>query len=271
MGKGLNRSVDQHGPILTLMEVSPIEGEPINDLEEPVWADSMLALETGQEDPNYQAVVGPAGQVMENLERLLTSTRVGEGSDNDPFPQREFSNLSTSSSSQACSEQPPNSKRSKGKKPPHRPPLLPAGGPKCLRFMEAVSMAGPATKKKGKAPEGVDAPSPKIVENHSELENQLEGLGAGEAAAQPGINNNSLPSGVNVIMCGEDADDIEGFNLRRELPNAKVSEAELIVQIQAELGLNFIDGVQNPVENVMMLEDRDRDELNNNVETNRSQ
>jgi hypothetical protein len=109
------------------------------------------------------------------------------------------------------------------------------------------------------------------VENHSELENQLEGLGAGEAAAQPGINNNSLPSGVNVIMCGEDADDIEGFNLRRELPNAKVSEAELIVQIQAELGLNFIDGVQNPVENVMMLEDRDRDELNNNVETNRSQ
>jgi hypothetical protein len=140
MGKGLNRSVDQHGPILTLMEVSPIEGEPINDLEEPVWADSMLALETGQEDPNYQAVVGPAGQVMENLERLLTSTRVGEGSDNDPFPQREFSNLSTSSSSQACPEQPPNSKRSKGKKPPHRPPLLPAGGPKCLRFMEAVSL-----------------------------------------------------------------------------------------------------------------------------------
>jgi hypothetical protein len=52
---------------------------------------------------------------------------------------------------------------------------------------------------------------------------------------------------------------------------AKISEAELILQIQTDLGLNFVENNQRTVERLIQLEDRDREELNRDVEVQRFQ
>jgi hypothetical protein len=39
-GKGLNMTEDQLGPVLSLIVGKPIGDEPINDFEEPIWAET---------------------------------------------------------------------------------------------------------------------------------------------------------------------------------------------------------------------------------------
>jgi hypothetical protein len=93
-----------------------------------------------------------------------------------------------------------------------------------------------------------------------------------EAVVSPvGVTDATQQSGVNFIMGEDDLEDVEGFIAKREEPIAKISEAELIVQIQSDLGINYAEGAQASVDNLVQLEDRDRAELNKHVEANRSQ
>jgi hypothetical protein len=134
-----------------------------------------------------------------------------------------------------------------------------SGGPKCIRFAEAVNKAGVILKKRAvHSVEGGDSSSREA--------------GPVEVTVSPsGVPGAPQQSGVNFIMGEDDLEDVDGFIAKREEPVAKISEAELILQIQSDLGLNHVEGIQASVDNLIQLEDRNRAELNKHVEANRSQ
>jgi hypothetical protein len=65
-------------------------------------------------------------------------------------------------------------------------------------------------------------------------------------------------SGINYILGEEALEDVDGFVLNRNGSEAKRSEAEVILEIQTDLGLNFVEGKEATVERLIELEDRDR-------------
>jgi hypothetical protein len=139
--------------------------------------------------------------------------------------------------------------------------------------MEAINNVGAAMKKRGVPSEMIvgarSTETPSLPTNVIAAIDSVVAPSVGDA--QPANNSESGRSGVNYIMGEDDLEDVDGFIRNKEDPVAKSSEAELIVQIQSELGVIIVDDVQNLVENLMMLEDRDREELNKHLETNCSQ
>jgi hypothetical protein len=162
--------------------------------------------------------VGPAGHVIEKLEELIQVTH-GKGLEEvNPLSQGEISNLSTSSSSQACPDPPPSRKIPRNKKLPPRPPSLQAGGPKCIRFMEAVNNVGAVLKKRGTPPEmNVAARSTEFLTHSADAEAVLDcAVETIDGGAQPAIISGQ--SRVNYIMDEEDLEDVDGFLRKREAP-----------------------------------------------------
>jgi hypothetical protein len=252
------------GPVLPPNPLSPIIGDPLVDPLEPVWAESGVDLYAGQAQGAEQLDSGPAGFVIEKLDGLILEARdKGVGVVN-PLSQGELSDLSTSaSSSQSTYNSLPLRKGNRSNKPPKklppRPPSHLSGGPKCIRFAEAVNNAGVVLKKR-------------VVPLGEGGVSSSRAADPVEAVVSPvGVTDATQQSGVNFIMGEDDLEDVEGFIAKREEPIAKISEAELIVQIQSDLGINYAEGAQASVDNLVQLEDRDRAELNIHVEANRSQ
>jgi hypothetical protein len=176
----------------------------------------------------------------------------------------ENSNLSSSSSSQPTKDLLLIRKESRSKKFTSRLPFPQIGGHKCLRFVEAINNAGAKWKKRVGSSEGV-------------VTGSSEGLEEDRRAAQISVKAQPVEdqvdpnpvlssSGLNVILAEAHLDDVDGFVTNREEAVAKISEAEHILQIQTDLGLNFVENNQRTVERLIQLEDRDREELNRDVE-----
>jgi hypothetical protein len=68
-------------------------------------------------------------------------------------------------------------------------------------------------------------------------------------------------SGMNMILGEEDLEDVEGYVTRRQEVPVQIAEAEHIIQIQTDLGLNFATSDTTMVPRLMGLEDRDRKEV----------
>ncbi|MCI14751.1 hypothetical protein A2U01_0035883 [Trifolium medium] len=81
---------------------------------------------------------------------------------------------------------------------------------------------------------------------------------------------NSTVSGVQALMGADSLEDVEGFNTSRLLPNSKRLEGEKLLEIQAELGINF-DSREYPIGRMVELEDRDRREKQGWEETSGEQ
>jgi hypothetical protein len=250
------------GPSLSCPDPSPVIGELIVDLSEPVWVEPLLEEEAGQNGGLEKMGLGPAGFVLEKLDGLLQETRGNGVGENKPLSHGELSDLSTSTSSHSTSVSSIHKKGNRNKKQlPPRPQSHLSGGPKCIRFAEAVINAG-ATSKRRFAPTEKGVAERSLEVEPVEVTGRIEGEGV---FVEPGL------SGMKVVMGEEDLEDVEGYVRNREDPIAKVSEAELILQIQSDLGLNFVEGVNATVENLKKLEDRDRVDLQNYLESNGSQ
>jgi hypothetical protein len=65
-------------------------------------------------------------------------------------------------------------------------------------------------------------------------------------------------SGINFILGDEALEDVDGFVLNSNGPEAKRSEAEVILEIQTDLGLNFREEKEATMVRLMELEVRDR-------------
>jgi hypothetical protein len=167
-----------------------------------------------------------------------------------------------------------NRKGGRIKKPLSRLPFPQIGGPRCLRFADAINNGGSKTRRKVglSADDGAPSSTPEdccLAVGETEATEAAEGVDV-EVQIQNGelgsINSVPIQSGLNVLLNEADLEDVDGFVNNRKESIAKLSEAGQIFQIQSELGLNFVEGEQQSVVRLMELEERDRKELNNHVE-----
>jgi hypothetical protein len=262
------------GPILSLHDVAIQEA--VHSIGPTVSGRAVVELDSDSSPVNFNEKVGPdpGVQIIENLDVMIIEARdKGNFVVNQEY-QQENSNLSSSSSSQPCLDQSMNRKGGRIKKPLSRLPFPQIGGPRCLRFADAINNGGLKTRRKvGLSVEG-GAPSLTSEECSLEVGEAEATEAAGgvdvEAQAQNGetgsINLVPIQSGLNILLNEADLEDVDGFVNNRKESIAKLSEAEQIFQIQSELGLNFVEGEQQSVVRLMELEERDRKELNNHVE-----
>ncbi|WJX59530.1 hypothetical protein P8452_44840 [Trifolium repens] len=179
------------------------------------------------------------------------------------------SNLSSSS----CS-MPNLVKQNRLRKPLSRLPFPGMVGPKCLRLVEMVNSVGATSRRKKGSREdmgdgilmnddkGEEESHLPMADNSNP--NTESPLSEGDQRAITG--GNVLNSGVNFIMGEEDLENVDDFEVKRQGAEAKCQEAELILEIQADLGLNFVAEKEELVEHLVILEERDREKLDRNEE-----
>jgi hypothetical protein len=110
---------------------------------------------------------GPGEPIIEKLDVLVQQAREkGGGEFNSQF-HFDNSNLSSSSSSQPTKDLLLIRKESRSKKFTSRLPFRQIGGPKCLRFVEAINNAGAKWKKRVGSSEGVVTGSSRGLEEDS--------------------------------------------------------------------------------------------------------
>jgi hypothetical protein len=180
----------------------------------------------------------------------------------------EDSNLSSSSNSI------PNSlKQSRQRKPLSRLPFPGMVGPKCLRLVEIVNSVGATSrrKKNSKEDRGSDTQKSGDRSEGEETESVPE-VAEVETLSNPDGNSidcvlNTAPvgnmssSGINLLLGDETLEEVEVFVANRQGPEAKRQEAELILEIQADMGLNFVEEKEGLVEHLVELEERYREKL----------
>jgi hypothetical protein len=79
--------------------------------------------------------------------------------------------------------------------------------------------------------------------------------------------SNPIQFRVNLIMGEATLEDIDGYEDNREGVDAKTLEAEQILQIQSDLGLNFAEVESKTISRLIDLDDRVRKELNKDEES----
>jgi hypothetical protein len=213
---------------------------------------------------------GPGGKISDKLEILVEEAR-DKQLPLFSIPQ-ESSNVSSSSSlvpSKTTSILKPSDRQ---RKLTPRLPFPQIGGPKCLRFAEAVIQAGGPSRRRKGVSEGRDGAS-----STGQNMNGLEPPGVDSTPKQiiegdqQSIPAETSQSGVNLILGEDSIEDIDGFKEGRTEVVNKTLEAEKIFQIQSDLGLNFVEDKDNSVTRLITLEDRDREDLNKYKEGQRSQ
>jgi hypothetical protein len=155
------------GPVL----IEHVDGPFVSDnnigLEEVgrVNTDSLESKDTIILDSNVGP--GPGEPIIENLDVLVQQAREKGGGELNSQFHFENSNLSSSSSSQPTKDLLLIRKESRSKKFTSRLPFRQIGGPKCLRFVEAINNAGAKWKKRVGSSEGVVTGSSRGLEEDS--------------------------------------------------------------------------------------------------------
>jgi hypothetical protein len=160
------------------------------------------------------------------------------------------------------------------RKIPNRFPFHQFGGPKCLRFAEAVNGGGAQCRRKkpgtGSLPiekrtigkeklGGVVITTPASVHL---LEEDSRSLGAIQLeVVLPSVGSRSQHSGLRLMMGEEDLNDVDEFVVRRRSPEAKRREAVELLQIQCDLGTSVDQRKQNLMSRMIDHEDRDREKF----------
>ncbi|KAK2356805.1 hypothetical protein QL285_094129 [Trifolium repens] len=132
-------------------------------------------------------------------------------------------------------------------------------GPKCLRLMEVVNSVGASCRRRKISRE---ARSKSGSVNDDQLGNIDETEEATEVQQQPPTN-----SGLNFILGENSVEDVEGFLANQKDPNVKKSEAAQLLEIQSELGINFVESKEQSEARLVEMEVRDGEKLESCVET----
>jgi hypothetical protein len=72
---------------------------------------------------------------------------------------------------------------------------------------------------------------------------------------EPGINSQS---GLNLLLCEDSLQDVDGYIEARNNPEAKALEAQKLLCEQKKVGFSFDQNVVAPIGRMMDMEDRDR-------------
>jgi hypothetical protein len=75
-------------------------------------------------------------------------------------------------------------------------------------------------------------------------------------------------SGLIHILGDEDLADVDGYISNRQGPVAKRLEAEEILEIQTDMGLNFVEDKEKILNNLVELEDMDKEKMVTREEAN---
>jgi hypothetical protein len=153
----------------------------------------------------------------------------------------------------------------------HFPNLV---GPKCLRLLEVVNSVGAcSTRKKNGMEEGRQKVISEIEQREAEDEVEGERDNIGEANLMSyQILTETVPefpnSGLIHILGDEDLADVDGYISNRQGPVAKRLEAEEILEIQTDMGLNFVEDKEKILNNLVELEDMDKEKMVTREEAN---
>jgi hypothetical protein len=77
----------------------------------------------------------------------------------------------------------------------------------------------------------------------------------------PSPNPSGSQSGLRELLHDGSLQDVEGFIASRNDPGCRIQEAEKLIQSQQALGICFDPSEQIPVDKLIAMEERDRDEL----------
>jgi hypothetical protein len=233
------------------LDVGPVLLGPTqtNDYEERAGVGS------GQEDPSGQVFLVKDRSVINKLDLLVTAARDKFA---HSFPM-EDSNLSSSASSQPDGGNLMHKASSSHRKNLSRLPFPNMVGPKCLRLMEVVNSVGASCRRRKISRE---ARSKSGSVNDDQLGNIDETEEATEVQQQPPTN-----SGLNFILGENSVEDVEGFLANQKDPNVKKSEAAQLLEIQSELGINFVESKEQSEARLVEMEVRDGEKLESCVET----
>jgi hypothetical protein len=166
-------------------------------------------------------------------------------------------------------------KSKRQKKPTTRLPFPHLVGPKCLRLVEVVnSVSANCRRKKNDQEEETKA---------SKQMDEVTGDGMAETPEVNSDQRNSMmgnttpplvvgfQSGVDAILGDDCLEDVDGYAHNRKDPGAQLLEAEQILEIQSDLGLDFHEKKEATVTRLVELEERDRVKLLRSQENHGSQ
>ncbi|MCH94213.1 hypothetical protein A2U01_0015170, partial [Trifolium medium] len=253
----------------------PVEQNCTNGLGSDNEERAITNLDSGPDkiQISQQEELGPGGLVIAKLDDL-----VREAHDKNQAPHliccsQEDSNVSSSASS--LPDKDVSKQTAKIKKPMSHIPLPQMGGPKCLHFAEVVNSASNRRKRGiksindgGSASKNSRYSNKEVIKSTSELSDKE----AGESEYAPTTANTSSQShsqshmeanqsGLNFILGDKTINDVDGFEANRNESIVKTTEAEILLEIQSDLGLNFDTKEPRPVSRMVMVEGRDRENL----------
>jgi hypothetical protein len=242
--------------------------QPVSSLERVNEEDAVRVTPTDQ-----VAQVG-GNLVIDKLDLLVAEASGKKHVTLEKNFTQEDSNLSSSSSSQSNMVKQISLRH---RKPLSRLPFPGVVGPKCLRLVEIVNSVGVNSRRKKSGRGDASSNESKGTTQQSEDFRAVEETGIvleeyRDLIPTPCDTNNAqdvnVPiSGINYLIGEDDLEDVEGFVTNRIALVAKRLEAEQILEIQTDLGLNFCEGKEVLLDQLVELEDRDRVKLGRLEET----
>ncbi|WJX67034.1 hypothetical protein P8452_51533 [Trifolium repens] len=252
---------------------------------------SLVRVPVGSGDVEERVLVQvPVGQaegklVIDKFDSMVKEAR-GKTQRNQPLNfTLADSNLSSSSPSSLTQPDMASSIRPssvRNRKPLSRIPFPNLVGHKCLRLLEVVNRVGACSmRKRNGIEEGRQKATSEGEQREDSVDFEEERDNSSVANLLPHqFSPENVPeaevsevpnSGVNHIFGDDDLVDVDGFTLNRQGPRAKRLEAEEILEIQNALGLNFVEDKETVLNQLVDLEDRDREKMIVREEVNGSQ
>jgi hypothetical protein len=227
---------------------------------------------------NNLVCAGIGSMMGEKLDAVWMKTR-GKTTERHNIVEKQVDSLLSSSISKSVVKKHASKAVASQRKLPARLPFPQFGGPKCIRFAEAVNGGGVINKKKKLGTgslvevsrsrvESVACSMP-VIEQGEVIESgtqQIVTSPGSPVAIQlevvlPIDRNRSQQSGLKLLMAEEDLNDVDEFVVKRRSPEAKRLEVEELLQIQKDLGTSFDLREQNITARMIDHEDRDREKF----------